>query len=138
LSIAEHSVIAFNSDRVISKLLVDEHASPKGKLPILAVTVALLLVGAVVAHTYSETKTSGATRLSSNDSSTTATGIEWTYFNSTISQEGLQIEVALNTTSLLAEKGLSAHVYLTNTLPRNVSLSANLTAFPGDSGRFRS
>jgi hypothetical protein len=106
--------------------------APKGNvLPILAVAVALLFVGAVVAYTYFETKTNGATRLSSNVSSTTATGIGWTYFNSTISQDGLQIEVALNTTSLLAGKGLSANVYLTNTLPRNVSLSANLTAVPG-------
>ena len=108
--------------------------APKGNvLPILAVSMALLFVGAVVAYTYSQTKTNGATRLSSNVSSTTATGIEWTYFNSTISQDGLRLEVALNTTSLLAGKGLSAQVYLTNTLPRNVSLSANLTAFPGDS-----
>jgi hypothetical protein len=108
--------------------------APKGNVPpILAVSMALLFVGAVVAYTYSQTKTNGATRLSSNVSSTTATGIEWTYFNSTISQDGLRLEVALNTTSLLAGKGLSAQVYLTNTLPRNVSLSANLTAFPGDS-----
>jgi hypothetical protein len=107
---------------------MNTQAPIKGKLPILAVAVALLLVGAVMAYTYSGTKTSGATRLSANGSSTTATGIEWTYFSSTISQEGLQLEVALNTTSLLAGKGVSAQVNLTNTLPTDVSLSANLTA----------
>jgi hypothetical protein len=105
----------------------------RGKVAILAVTVALLFVGAVVAYTYYETKTNAAAGLSSSGSSTTATGIALTYFNSTISQDGLQLELALNTTSLLAGKGLPADVYLTNTLPRNVSVSANLTAFPGDS-----
>ncbi len=100
----------------------------QGKVTILAVAVALLLVGAVVAYTYYGTKTNGVTRLSSSGPSTTATGIVWTYFNSTVSPDGLQVEVALNMTSVLVAKGLSAQVFLTNTLPTNVSLSANLTA----------
>ncbi|MGH9918175.1 MAG: hypothetical protein ACRD6W_04800, partial [Nitrososphaerales archaeon] len=103
----------------------------KGKVAIIAVVAALLVVGGLVAYTYTGTR-NGTTSISSVGSSAIMAGNQWTYFNSTVSQEGLQVEVALNTTSLLAGKGLSAQVYLTNTLPMNVTLSANLTAFPGD------
>ncbi len=108
-----------------------EAPTSKGKVTILAVAVALVVVGGLVAYTYAGTRTTGTTRLS-HGSSATMTGNGLTFFNSTISPDGLQLGVALNTTSLLAGKGLSAEAYLTNTLPRNVSLSANLTAFPGD------
>ena len=103
----------------------------KGKVAILAVAVALLVIGGLVAYTLTG---SGKvpTGPSSRISSAIVTGNQWTYFNSSV-QDGLQVQVALNTTSMLSGRGLSAQVYLTNTLPRNVSLSANLTAFPGDS-----
>ena len=107
-----------------------EAPKDKGKVAILAVAVALLVVGGLVAHTYPTKRNIAG--VSSKGSSTIATGSRLTFFNSTISQDGLQIEVALNSTSLVAGAGLSAQVWLTNTLPRNVSLLANLTAFPGD------
>jgi len=104
----------------------------KGKVTILAVAVALIVMGGLVAYIYAGTRTTGTTSLSSKISSATGAGNHLTFFNSTISPDGLQLAVVLNTTSLLAGKGLSAQVHLTNTLPRNVSLPVNLTAFPGD------
>jgi hypothetical protein len=101
------------------------HSQPpkgKGKVAILAVAVALIVVGGLVAYIYAGTRTTGTTSLSSKVSSATGAGNHLTFFNSTISPDGLQLAVVLNTTSLLAGKGLSAQVYLTNTLPRNVSL----------------
>jgi hypothetical protein len=107
--------------------------SPKGrgKIAILTVAVALLVVGGLVAYTISGTR-NGTTSVFSSSSSPTVTGSQWTFFSSTISQDGLQLEVALNATSLPAGQGLSAQTYLTNTLARSVSLPVNLTAFPGD------
>lgn len=96
-----------------------------------AIVVALLVVGALGVYTISGTR-NVVTSVYSNGSSATVVGSEWTFFNSTVSPEGLQLEVALNTTSLPAGQGLSAHTYLTNILARNVSLPVNLTAFPGD------
>jgi hypothetical protein len=98
---------------------------------VLAIVVVLLVVGGLIAYAIAGTR-SVATSVSSNGSSATLAGGEWAFFNSTISPDGLQLEVALNTTSLPAGQGLSARAYLTNTLPRNVSLPVNLAAFPGD------
>lgn len=101
----------------------------KAKVAILAVVVGLVVVGGLIAYGSAGTG-KVITGPSSPSPSGTATGNSHTYFNSSV-HDGLQVQVALNATSMLSGEGLSAQVYLTNTLPRNVSLSANLTAFPG-------
>lgn len=99
----------------------------KRKVAVLALAVALLVVGTLVAYTYTGTSGKSETSLSSTGSSTSVTSNQLTFFNSSISPDGLQIEVALNTTSLREGRGLSAEVFLTNTLARNVSLATNFT-----------
>ncbi len=101
-----------------------------GKSAGLAVAAALLVIAGLIAFAGT-TKTPAS--ISSNQSSPASRASQFTFFNSTVSLDGLQLGVALNTTSLPAGQGLSADVYLTNTLPRNISLPANLTAFGGDS-----
>lgn len=89
---------------------------------VVAILVALLVVGGLVAYTIAGAG-KGTTSVSSNGSSSTAASDEWTFFNSTTSPDGLQLAVALNTTSFPAGQGLGVNVSVSNTRLTNNTLS---------------
>lgn len=100
-----------------------------------AVIVAAMIVVIVVAMGFlsfsSQPPASSSTTQGSSSSSfsTASQGLSSTAYSS-VSPQGLQLQIILNTTAIQATGALTAQVYLYNTLSTNASLNPDFTANP--------